>query len=120
MQQPKKLNQRMKAAVEYIINENPMARPADIAKHFGLHLNTVCNWFYSDVFISYYDQRLKEEWSASGRKAQRMMNQLMESGDYKATEYILKCNGIAPEEKIEQNINISYTIDYGEDESRAE
>lgn len=117
MQPVQSINKKMKAAVEYLINENPLAKTAEIAKHFGLHFNTVYNWFQSPVFIKYYDDRLKEEWAASGRKAQRMMNQLMESGDYKATEYILKCNGIAPVEKIEQDINLNYTIDYGEDES---
>lgn len=117
MRPVEKINKKMMAAVEYLINENPVANPAEIAKHFGLHYNTVWNWFQSPVFINYYDDRLKEEWAASGRKAQRVMNQLMESGDYRATEYILKCNGIAPIEKVEQDVNISYKVDYGEDDT---
>ena len=117
MQPVQKINKKMEAVVEYLINENPVANPAQIANHFGLHYNTVFNWFHSPVFIAFYDQRLKDEWAASGRKAQRIMNQLMESGDYRATEYILKCNGIAPIEKVEQDLTISYRIDYGEDDS---
>lgn len=115
MQPVQKINKKMMAVIDYLINENPVANPAEIAKHFGLHYNTVYNWFQSPVFIKFYDDRLKEEWAASGRKAQRIMNQLMESGDYRATEYILKCNGIAPIEKVEQDVNINYRIDYGED-----
>lgn len=115
MQPVQKINKKMMAVVEYLINENPLAKTAEIAKHFGLHYNTVYNWFESPVFINFYNERLKQEWEASGRRAQRMMNQLMEAGDYRATEYILKCNGIAPVEKVEQDLTINYRIDYGED-----
>ena len=93
---------------------NPGLSIPDIAKQLGKHYNTVWNWFDSPVFKEEIDSRFKSMWKEAAKEAQNKMYDLMRNAkddvSFRATQYILDCNGFKPKDQIEVSGNMDIEI----------
>lgn len=116
----KKLTHKMIIALDMYV-ANPSLSQADIARALGKHVNTICNWFSSDVFKEEVDKRFKKKWEEAAKEAQSKMYDLMKNGkedvSFRATQYILDCNGYKPKEQVELSGNLDIEINITNDKA---
>lgn len=106
------LSRKQKAVAEYIA-QYPFESKKEVAEKFGVHYNTVYNWIKLNAeFQEYMEECANQAFKQSAIGARKMMEALMERGNYRATEFILRANGINPVERVESvNNDIHITID---------
>lgn len=91
---------------------NPYTSYKKLGEMFHMSANCVEKMMKDEECLAYMDEIAMKEWKNYKKKAMRTMEALAERGNYKATEFILRANGVNPEQKVEVATNdIHITID---------
>lgn len=116
----KKLTHSMVVALNMYVAD-PSLSQTDIARALNKHVNTISNWFHSDVFKQEIEIRFKRKWEEAAKEAQSKMYDLMKNGkedvSFRATQYILDCNGYKPKEQVELSGNLDIEINITNDKT---
>lgn len=94
---------------------NPMQPDTLLAEQLSINRNTVREWKNKPEFQEELRRRLREKWEDSERMAMETMQTLAQSGDFKASKYILDSLGYAAAVKVEADISTDININIGED-----
>lgn len=109
------LKARQLALIDALL-ANPMIPNYEVAKIIGINRNTVREWKNNPEFIEEYKRRLREKWEDSELMAMETMRNLAQSGDFKASKYILDSLGYAPTQKIEAELHNDIVINIDSEE----
>jgi len=110
MKSVQKLTPSIRKAIQIKI-ENPFISNIELAGKIGKHHNSVNAWFRSPVVLEEYNKQVEALWKDSAEAARVKMVELASKGDYKANEFILKCNGYNPAQEVKlQNDSIKINI----------
>lgn len=94
---------------------NPTMSNEKLAEIVGVNRNTIGDWKRNnEEFKAEYKARLREIWEDSEGMAVQTMRNLAESGDFKASKYILDSLGYAPVQRIEADVNTEIVINVEE------
>ena len=94
---------------------NPMQPDTLLAEQLNINRNTVREWKNKPEFQEELKRRLRKKWEDSERMAMETMQTLAQSGDFKASKYILDSLGYAATVKVEADVSTDININIGED-----
>lgn len=111
MSRPKRttLTPKQRAAAEYYAL-HPKITQEEISKLVGVCEWTITYWKKNPLWIAYVDELLREQWKDAARVAQRQMQNMMENGDYRATEYILNSAGYGATKNVNVTTDTTITL----------
>ena len=115
MKQLQKLSKQHIELIRWLV-ANPHATQAQAEKEFGWCHSQMSQIYNSQIFKDEYDRQLKEKWKGLSGKAVSVMNRLLDEGDYKAAEFVLKSNGYQQPEKIELELENTIKINISDED----
>lgn len=95
---------KLQALIALTMADNPYETQTKIAEMVGTTKEYVSEVKHKPEFQDYLQELLDERWSDLGRKARKQMEQLVDNGDYRAVEFVLKTTGLNPTTKIEADV----------------
>lgn len=112
----KKLTQKQKRALELLTSGEGMSYK-DICAEVGIDVKTLWNWRNSSDFSHFQAelQRINDErWLATVDAARKAAHRLVENGNQKMVEFVLKNEGYNPTQKIEADVSTDIQINIEE------
>jgi len=115
----KKLSNKMRACIEFEI-QNPSWTMGQLADTVGVTKQSVWNWMHDPLYTAEREKRLKEEWKAAAKIAQRKMIELLNSESQgialQAAKYVLDSTGYKPTDYVSIDADVfNYEVDYGDE-----
>lgn len=113
------LSNKSKRGAE-LLAKDPTLTGKALAEAIEVTPQALCNWKKKDEWNAYYEDCLKAEWKSYGQKAQKLMWDKANDGDYRAIEYICSSAGLKGTDKIEvdsEGLQIKVTIEDDDSQS---
>ena len=111
----KKLSAQQKEAIQLLTNGKGL-KYVEICKMLGLDENRVSKWMTCPEFQYFRDELAiveKDRWDRLTDEALASASELIKNNNPKIVEYVLKCSGHNPVQKVEAEVNntINLTIE---------
>lgn len=106
-----KQRERQQRAIELLVY-SPYKTLQSIADECEVSRDTLHRWRTEDEeFKAALDKALKERWKAAESVAMNTMISLCESGDFKASKYVLDSLGYEGTKKVDANVSADVSIE---------
>lgn len=105
------LKDKQMKAIEQLVY-SPYKTLQMVADEVGVHRDTLYRWRSDNPeFQAAMDKALKERWKAAESIAMNTMISLCESGDFKASKYVLDSLGYEGTKKVDANVSADVSIE---------